>query len=742
MPNTVESADAASGVGTSYTLRVGQVAQGTITSGDASDWYKVELVAGQQYTFAMVGTGLSTVNLDNSLLRLSNASGAVLRTNDDGGPGAFSSITFTATSTGTYYLQADTAYSGATGRYAVSVTTGDKAYFDETMGAGTLLRPELSWSAPGTGAEVTWAISSSNPDQTDAQGFSTPFIRLSAAQIAAVKSCLAEFSSVADITFTQVNPGGTSNNATMLFSAYESTTDGAGAYAYYPGSSDPDHPHGNVSLNNDSVSITSLPRGDYGFFAILHEIGHAVGLDHPGDYNAAPDVSIEYDTHAQFIQDSQQYTVMSYFDESNTTSSFNSYADGLLLYDIYALQQLYGANMTTRTGNSVYGFNANTGSVFDFTKNTDPVFCIWDAGGTDTIDASGFSQSQVIDLIAGKFSNIGGFSRNVSVAFGAVIENAVGGSGNDTLRGNSSNNILDGREGADKLTGGAGNDTYVLANGTDTVSDASGTDLITSTISRSLVNYSAIENLMLRGSANINGTGNELDNVLTGNSGGNTLSGGSGNDTLNGGTGADTLSGGSGNDTYVLGAESDQVIDSYGGDMITSTITRSLANFAAIEGLTLLGSSAINGTGNDLNNTLTGNSGRNILSGGAGNDTIDGNFGNDTLTGGAGSDSFVFDAKLDGASNIDTISDFSVAADTIRFENSIFTKLTTLGKLLPSLFEVNNDGVSHQSNNYIIYDSDDGTLYYDSNGSVSGGRLLVAHLATNLSLTYEDFLIV
>src|SRR6185503_11104660 len=114
--------------------------------------------------------------------------------------------------------------------------------------------------------------------------------------------------------------------------------------------------------------------------------------------------------------------VMGYFDESNTTTSFGSYPDTLMLYDIYALQQIYGANLATRSGNTVYGFNSTAGGVYDFTINTDPALCIWDGGGIDTLDCSGYSNSQIISLVAGTFSNIGGFSGNVSIAIGAVIE--------------------------------------------------------------------------------------------------------------------------------------------------------------------------------------------------------------------------------------------------------------------------------------------------------------------------------
>ena len=189
-------------------------------------------------------------------------------------------------------------------------------------------------------------------------------------------------------------------------------------------------------------------RGGYSYFAVAHEVGHAVGLAHPGDYNAGVGVSITYANNAQFTQDSQQYTIMSYFDESNTTISYGSYADTLMLFDVYALQQQYGANTSTRSGDTVYGFNATeSGSIFDFTSNSNPALSIWDGGGTDTLDVSGFAQDQIINLSAGSFSNIGGLTGNLSIAFGATIEHATGGSGNDTITGNDAGNVLIGGSG-------------------------------------------------------------------------------------------------------------------------------------------------------------------------------------------------------------------------------------------------------------------------------------------------------
>ncbi|MER1962978.1 M10 family metallopeptidase C-terminal domain-containing protein, partial [Proteus vulgaris] len=178
---------------------------------------------------------------------------------------------------------------------------------------------------------------------------------------------------------------------------------------------------------------------------------------------------------SDYAEDSRQYTVMSYWDEYETGAHFQgAYAGAPLLHDISAMQYLYGANTTTRTGDDVYGFNSNTGiDYYTATSSNDKlIFSVWDSGGNDTFDFSGYYQDQVIDLREGHFSDVGGLQKNVSIAQGVTIENAIGGSGNDIIYGNDADNILIGGGGQDTLWGGTGSNTFVYKEISDSLVSA------------------------------------------------------------------------------------------------------------------------------------------------------------------------------------------------------------------------------------------------------------------------------
>jgi len=234
--------------------------------------------------------------------------------------------------------------------------------------------------------------------------------------------------------------------------------EGAAAWAYYPF---PGPVGGDVWLNPFIGNFNNPAPGSSGFYIFLHEIGHALGLSHPfGGGNGLLDG----------IEDTHKYTVMSY----TSYNGVSGYAHTPMLYDILAIQHLYGANFATRAGNTTYTFGANSES-FE---------TIWDGGGVDTIDASAQTLAADVSLVDGTYSSIGpkafggSASENIAIAFGVTIENATGGGGNDTLTGNGVGNLLKGRGGNDALDGLGGSDTLEGGAGSDSLEGGAGNDQI------------------------------------------------------------------------------------------------------------------------------------------------------------------------------------------------------------------------------------------------------------------------
>lgn len=367
-------------------------------------------------------------------------------------------------------------------------------------------------------------------------------------------------------------------------------------------------------------------------------------------------------------------------------------------------------------------------------------------GGNDTVQSAITYTlgTEVEHLVLGGILAINGTGNALAntITGNAAANSLSGGDGNDTLWGGDGNDTLNGGLGDDAMSGGVGNDSYIVDTVADVVTEAAneGTDTVTASVSYTLTEN--VETLVLSGGAALNGTGNGAANSLTGNTGANLLSGlggndslfgGNGDDTLDGGTGDDSLTGGSGNDLFIVDSAGDLVIEASSGgtDTVQSSVSHTLA--AQVENLTLLGSSALNGTGNTLANVLLGNTAVNLLSGldgndslaggdgddtldgGAGNDTLDGGTGADSMTGGAGNDLFLVDASGDAV-----VEGASGGTDTVQSNVSF-----TLGSNVENLILAGSaalNGTGNVLNNVLTGNGGANALIgLDGNDSLDGG---------------------
>jgi serralysin len=609
-------------------------------------------------------------------------------------------------------------------------TTSVSATFNNNIDGllhGTKWR-DFSINAPIT-FSFTDSIADYENNYSDRVTHGASFLSLNGTQRSASRAWINQFAAVSNANFIELTGAGDRDATIRMASSDVPAT----AFAYSPNNAKVEG--GDVWFNK--VSYNNPVIGTYAYLTFGHELGHSLGLKHGHELSGVRNVGMNAD------RDSMEFSIMTYRSyvggpiTGGYTNETGGYAQSLMMYDIAAIQQMYGADYTTNANNTTYIFSTATGQMFvngigQNQPSANRVFrTIWDGNGVDTYNLSNYTTSLSIDLTPGGWVNLdrfGNFQRaNLgggtgggmhpgharghifnALQFGgdarSLIENAIGGTGNDVITGNSANNNLSGMAGNDTLNGNAGNDILEGGFGSDTLLGEAGNDSL----------YGGDDN--------------------------DSLGGGDGDDYLDGGFGFDTIDGGNGFDTTSYAF--------YGGPIIANLST-GMVSFPGNSPLTDTLISIERLIATNGNDEITGSSVAN---------TIDGGAGIDTLTGGLGSDTFVLSTR--GASNYDIITDFSPSMDKIGLANALDNGLG--GAITPGIQQLVFNGGNVTGNTLesgwffkgagfngngselsgIFINTSTGDLWYNPTSTTAGDSQLIAriNLSAMSTLTNSNFI--